>query len=475
MAVHQLSTQAPESNLGPTPSLRPVHVAVAVLALLYFWFWTVAFHRIQDAPFAGFANVFVTGSGDFEHFYRAAEALRHGSDLYASGAGGYIYPPLVAFLFMPLTFLKVQDAALVMLVVNMAMGLACAGFAAAEVLRRFRLASAPADVIVVAAVATLLVATRLRSEFQMWQTDVPMMLLLVLALRWLDDKPRLAGLALGMAVLIKYMPILYLPYLLLRRRFVAASWMAAGMAAFALLPALASGWFVNLQNLAIAFSGLLRLLGLPPLGPRLAKVNAMTADYSVSVTSGLARWLGPSAPPVEALAISLAVALIVVLAIARIYGAAGVATLRWPSAGTQREQPYDGIVAIEWMALIVFALAFGPQTNPRHTSLLLMAATVLSALLCLSKAGVPRWPAAAATAVLVFGLVFPPDLPGLEATLIWWRAVGGTGWCLVVMLPLLFLAGVSRVVRRDITAPLGTPERSEVDAWFGLSSTSRRR
>ena len=250
------------------------------------------------------------------------------------------------------------------------MGLACAWFAAAEVLRRFCLASARADVIVVAAVATLLVATRLRSEFQMWQTDVPMMLL-VLAL--------------------------------------------------------------------------------------------------------LARWLGPSASPAEALAISLAVALIVVLAIAWIHGEAGVASLRWPSAGTQREQPYDGIVAIEWMALIVFALAFGPQTNPRHTSLLLMAATVLSALLCLSKAGVPRWPAASATAVLVFGLVFPPDLPGLEATLIWWRAVGGTRWCLVVMLPLLFLAGVSRVVRRDTTAPLGTPGRSEVGAWFGLSSTSRRR
>ena len=448
MVVHELSEQAIASNLRPPPSLRPVHVAVTVLALLYLWFWTVAFHRIHDAPFAGFAKVFVTGSGDFEHFYRAAEALRSGGDLYASGARGYIYPPLVAFLFMPLTLLSVQGAALAMLVINLVMGLACAWLAAAEVLRRFRLGSAAADVIVVAAVATLLVATRLRSEFQMWQTDVAMMLLLVLALRWLDRNPQLAGLALGMAVCIKYMPILYLPYLLLRRRFVAASWLVAGMAAFALLPALASGWAANLQHLAIAFSGVLRLLGFAPIGPRVAKVDAMTADYSVSVTSGLARLLGPSAPPADALAVSFAIASLVLLAIALVYRSAGVATLRWPAAEAQRQQPHDGLVAIEWMALMAFALAFGPQTNPRHTSLLLMVATVLAALLCLPQAGVPRWPAIAATAVLVFGLMFPPDLPGLGSTLAWWRAIGGTGWCLVVMLPLLFQAGVHGVVRR---------------------------
>lgn len=451
MAVDELKLngQAFVPKLVPPSSLRPVHFALVLLALIYAWFLTVCLHRIHDAPFAGFAHVFVTGSGDFEHFYQAGQAMRNGADLYASGAGGYIYPPLVAFVFMPLTLLSVQDAALAMLFANLAMGLACAWFAAAEVLRRLRLGGAPADVIVVAAVATLLVATRLRSEFQMWQTDVAMMLLLVLALRWLDRRPQLAGLALGMAVCIKYMPVLYLPYLLLRRRFVAASWMVAGMAAFAFLPALASGWAANLRYLGIAFSGLLRLLGLQALGPRVANIDSMTADYSISVTSGLARLLGPSTAPVDALAISLAIALIVLLVIASIYRAADVAVLRWPNAEAQRQLPYQGLVAIEWMALMAFALAFGPQTNPRHTSLLLMVATVLAALLCLPREGVSRRTAVAATVVLVFGLAFPPDLPGLESTLAWWRAVGGNGWCLAVMLPLLIRAGVSSVVRRD--------------------------
>ena len=81
-------------------------------------FWVVAAHRIDGKPFSGFAHVFVTRCGDFEHFYFAALAMREGGDLYASGEGGYIYPRLIAFLFMPLTLFSVKAAALIMLVLN---------------------------------------------------------------------------------------------------------------------------------------------------------------------------------------------------------------------------------------------------------------------------------------------------------------------------------------------------------------------
>ena len=346
-----------------------------------------------------------------------------------------IYPPLVAFLFIPLTALSVQGAALVMLVLNLAMGVACSWLAARATLRRLALPSAWGDVLVVAAVASVLVATRLRSEFQMWQTNVPMMLLLLLALRWLDLRPRLAGLALGMAVGVKYLPVVYLPYLLLRRRFRAAAWMVLGTLTFAVLPALVSGWSSNVENLEVAFWGLLRLLGFGALGPHVARVDAMTAEYSVSITSGLARLLGPAGPPAQALAIACAIAALVLAAVALVYRAAGVPLLRWPSARLQRLAPWRAVVAIEWPALMAFALAFGLQTNPRHTSLLLMVATPLAASLCRPLRGGRRWPAVTATSVLVFGLVFPPGLPGLEPALAWWRSVGGTGWC-IALLPL---------------------------------------
>jgi hypothetical protein len=328
-----------------------------------------------------------------------------------------------------------------MLLLNLAMGLACAWLGAREVIRRFQINPAIDSVLIVAAVATLLVVTRLRSEFQMWQTNVPMMLLMLVGLRYLDPRPRLAGLSLGMAVSIKYLPLLFLPYLLLRRRFAAAAWMAVGSVGFALLPALASGWQNNLQDLQVAFSGLLQLLGFAAVGAHSANVDPITIGHSVSITSAISRLLGPDTSTAQALLLSGAIALLVVGGVARIYQAMGRPFLRWPNAATQATQPYLGMVALEWMALMTLALAFSPQTNPRHTSLLLMVAAPLAAMLCFPRPGVPRWPVFTATAIMLFGLLFPPNTAALAATLNWWRTMGGTGWCMALMLPFVFIAG----------------------------------
>ncbi|HMC16257.1 MAG TPA: glycosyltransferase family 87 protein [Albitalea sp.] len=433
-------------------------IALAGLALVYAWIWVVSAHRIDGQPFAGFAPVFVTGCGDFEHFYHAARAMRDGTALHASGVHGYIYPPLIAFVFMPLAWLPVKSAALVMLVLNMAMGVACAWVAAREVARRFEIDASPTNVLVVAAVATLLVVTRLRSEFQMWQTNVPMMLLMLLALRWLDRRPQLAGLALGMAVSIKYLPLLFLPYLLLRRRFAAAAWMVAGTVGFALLPAIVSGWHSNLQDLRIALAGILGLLGVAVAGTPVANVDPITAGHSISLTSALSRWFGPDVPTRHVLAVSAALALGLVAVIAQIYRRMGRPVLRWPSAAAQQGRPYLGIVALEWTALMVLALAFSPQTNPRHTSLLLMVAVPLAAMLCLPRAGTPRWPALAAAAILLFGLLFPPNTPAFVAALSWSRSNGFTGWCMAAMLPFFFIAGLRYLAAApDAIRADGTP------------------
>jgi hypothetical protein len=244
-----------------------------------------------------------------------------------------------------------------------------------------------------------------------------------------------------MAVSIKYLPLLFLPYLLLRRRFAAAAWMVVGIVGFAFLPALASGWQANLQDLQIALSGLLQLLGFASVGVHAANVDPITVGHSVSITSAISRLLGPDVATSRALLISGAIALLVVGVIVQIYRATQRPLLRWPNAAAQAAQPYLGIVALEWMALMTFALAFSPQTNPRHTSLLLMVAAPLAAMLCFPRPGVARWPAISAAAIMVFGLVFPPNTPALATTLNWWRTIGGTGWCMAAMLPFFFIAG----------------------------------
>jgi hypothetical protein len=441
-------------------------LSLGVLGLVYVWFWVVIAHRIGGHPFEGFASVFVTGCGDFEHFYHGAKALRDGTDLYASGVHGYIYPPLIAFLFTPLTFFSVQTAAWIMLVVNLGLGLMCAWVLSAEVVRRLDIGESFERMVVVMALATVLGATKLRSEFQMWQTNILLMAALVLALRFLDKRPQLAGLLLGLAFNIKYLPILFLPYLVLRRRYQAAAWYVIGIFVFALAPALVSGWSLNLHHWAVALSGMAHLLGLAPVAAQVANIDPIGIGHSISITSGLSRILGVDAPPWHAMSVAACIAIATALVLRWIYADRAKPVFAWPAADQQDAQPYRGMVALEWAALMTLALAFSPQTNPRHASMLLMALVPLSAMLCFAPAGTSRWPAFAATAILFFGLAFPPNTPEFARQLVWWRDVGGAGWCMVLMLPFFFIAGFTHIeaaqgVCRETTLNDASPEALE--------------
>jgi hypothetical protein len=429
-----------------TPS-RPwvVPLSLVAIGLVYLWFWTVVSHRIAGQPFEGFAKVFMTGCGDFEHFYLGAQALRDGTDLYASGVRGYIYPPLIAFLFTPLTFFSVQTAAWIMLVVNLALALACTWVLSQEVVWRLDIGGSFGHVIVVMALTTLLAAPKLRSELQMWQTNILLMTALVFALRVLDARPWLAGLLLGFAFNIKYLPIIFLPYLLLRRRHAAAAWFVAGIGVFGLMPALVSGWDANLANWSVALSGIAHLLGLSTVMPEAANVDPIGIGHSISITSGLSRLLGENAPPSHAMSIAACVAIAVALALRHVYADRRKPLFAWPAAQGQDAQPYRGMVVLEWAALMALALAFSPQTNPRHASMLMMAFAPLAAILCFPSSKAARWPALAAAAILFFGLAFPPNTPEFAKQLEWWRMVGGAGWCMVLMLPFYFAAGFAHL------------------------------
>jgi Glycosyltransferase family 87 len=292
---------------------------------------------------------------------------------------------------------------------------------------------------------------------QMWQTNIPMMVALLLALRHLDARPGLAGLLLGLAVNIKYLPLVYLPYLLLRRRFEAAAWFVVGIVVFAVLPSAATGWSANVQHWATALSGLARLLGFAALATEPANIDLITAGHSISITSGIARALGPESAPSVALVAAGVLAIAAALVLGGVYGFAGKPKLRWPRAIEQQAQPYLGMVALEWMALMSLTLAFSPQTNPRHTCLLLMAFAPLAAMLCVPRPNVARWPAWAATGILFFGLVLPPNTPEFASELARWRDLGGAGWCMLGMLPFFLFAGFTYLdarPARSAAAPL---------------------
>ena len=202
-------------------------------------------------------------TGDFVHFFAAAKAMVHGQDIYTSGIGWYIYPPLLAFLYTPLASLPQSAAATILLVCNMTLMLLSVFLATREFAYRFGARIGAWTTCAVALTAVLLTADKLKGELQMWQTNMLLLFLFTSALCLLDRRPWLAGLVLGFAFNIKYWPVVLVPYLLLRRRWTTAAAFAASIMAFALLPAVETGWNVNLRNQAVAYRGLLRVVGLP--------------------------------------------------------------------------------------------------------------------------------------------------------------------------------------------------------------------
>lgn len=382
-------------------------------------------------------------TGDFGHFYHAARAMNEGQDIYASWEQGYIYPPLLAFLYEPFAMLSEPTAARCVLFLNLLLLTASALLAARELSRRWGgvpgLAAAG-----FAFAAVLLTEDKLRGEIQMWQTNCLMLFLLTSALCLLDRWPALAGAALGMAFNIKYLPILALPYLLLRRRFVAAGAFVISMVGFAFLPAIRTGWQTNLDYLVVAYRGLFRMVGIHTRGEA-ANIWSIDNGLSVSITSALARAL----PAGAALAVAGTVALGVLFWASRQYRRSNLSF--WYRADGQANNGNDpavrAIVGLEWVGLWVAALAFSPQTNTRHLSMLLLANTAAVVLLFGRRIDlrVPRWPLVAATGILAVALIFPPGgqrVPWLHGP---WHQLGGPTWAALLMYAVLLWFGLRQV------------------------------
>ncbi len=113
------TTQSPSPQ--PSPRVRaegggitlfadPAAVVLLIaLGVLFLIFFLQVAHRTRPGQ---------DHFGDFRHFYYAARAMLDHTDLYTSGTGGYLYPPLIAFMYTPVARLAYRHAALVMLVIN---------------------------------------------------------------------------------------------------------------------------------------------------------------------------------------------------------------------------------------------------------------------------------------------------------------------------------------------------------------------
>jgi hypothetical protein len=278
----------------------------------------------------------------------------------------------------------------------------------------------------------------------MLETDALMLLMFTLALWWLDRRPVLAGAALAFAFNIKYLSIVALPYLILRRRWRAAGSMIVGSAVFALLPALLLGWQENLRCLGVAFGGLLRWVGISSPGARAISVHDIGDMLSVSITSGLARLLhshGGSNAVVMLAAAIVGVAALGCVAI--LYRRSGFSLWAWPSPKQQLDEPYKPLVGLEWAGLITVALAFSPDTNVRHLVLAVIVNAAAATLLLAPAPGISR-----GRLIVGIVLIFVSFIMPVRGAAWFYFRYSIPGWCLLIGYLLILATGLEYVRRR---------------------------
>jgi Glycosyltransferase family 87 len=394
---------------------------------------------------------------DFREFYLAAEAMREGRDIYTVGVDGYIYPPLLAFLLLPMVPLGLYAATYLWLASNVVLLLASAVLGAQELRRRWSLEADPLLITAAVALALVLDADKLHVEFVFGQSNLWMLLAWVLGLRWLDRRPVAAGMALGLAANLKYLTLAAVPYMIFRRRYRAAASTMGGAVFGAILPALWLGWNGNLLCWSKALHGLAAMLvpNLAQAGD--ARVINVRAEMSYSITSAIVRVAGDAGVNLYSVALLLVVLAAFAFAIFRMYGSTGFRVRR--PRGTRPEDE-AGLVGLEWVGLVAAVLAFGPQTNSRHLSMLVIV-FLAGALLALSRnLRARRAPVIAGMVLLVCGLTLPP--PSWDRWMLHaWRVAGGVGWCIMIMYMTVLWVGLrhlasskrTRVIRLDL--PIG--------------------
>lgn len=412
------------------------------------------------------------GFGDFHVFHDAFRAVLAGEDLYRSGVGGYIYPPLFAVVFAPLGHLSMEHAGAVYTVLNGLTAFVCLWLAGDEVLRRF---AAPRDRAAVPAVMLLTLVVfsdKLRIELQGGQTDLWILLCVLLALRWLGTRPLLAGFMLGLAGNLKYQTLIVLPYLLIRGRWRALGSCLASMAGLALSTAIVFGWSRNLDYLGRAFGGMARMVGLGVDGPA-ANIRTISWNRSISVPSVAARvqeWAGwPTWAFVAMTGVAAGLCLLAVLALYRTHGQRALLG----RGGRADDATPNGraLVMLEWTGLLVAACVFGPQTNPRHMLLMMPVVTIAAMVALLPRpaglrdAGIRigRWAPLAACVGLFLAFVLPPGGRSTDHLVEAWRWIGGVSIATLVLLFVVVLASL-RWARGLGPPPSGTAGMSTIVA-----------
>ena len=380
---------------------------------------------------------------DFLVVYSAARAMSNQVDIYAGTAGLFIYSPFLAFIFQPLAALPERAAAIVWLALSASIIFAASLIAARKVTESWRLWQKEIDPSIpwlISATALLLSFAKIRSDFTLGQTDCLIIIGLVGVLWWMGRRPALAGIAAGATANIKYLALIFVPYFLIKRNYRAAIASMVSFLFFFTVPALEVG-LRSMKTYAIdAIAVLNRVAGVHELISLTATgrsdkpiVNSVTWDHSVSLTSSILRVTRSHGVP-DFIGGSLLVVLFAAIAVAIVLigRRSGVHLFQPPTAKTALS--YPGAGTIEWAALIVLALVFGPQTTARHMIFLILVYTVAMAIVLAQKRRGPQIALIVSMVATAVVLSLPFRETGFHPSLIALKSIGTASWCALVLI-----------------------------------------
>jgi hypothetical protein len=389
---------------------------------------------------------------DFFHFYAATVAMSRGEDIYLSGTHGYVYPPLLAFLYLPLAHLSDVSAAAVALTINVPLMILALVLGSRQAMTRLlnendNAPAFPGLLPLITALTAYITFGRVKAELTIMQTDVIVLAAYILAIYWMDKRPVLAGIVLGFALNIKYYTLPGLFYLLLRRRWRASAGFGLSAIMFALLPALRVGWRQNSRYLVIAFGGVLKSIGVQTGQSEAARVHRITDSLSVSISSGFARMMRHSHPQLTTPLTAMTILFFVILA-AWWYRQRGLPFLLWPEKTGQLGWPFRQLIALEWAGMMIGSVVFSPDANLRHMVLVLFTNSIAATLLLAGQDRHAKIP-------LIFGFLlqlFAFDTighvhsPKITDAFFY---VGGHGWCILIFYGVVLWTGLREICLRQ--------------------------
>ncbi len=169
-----------------------------------------------------------------------AECLWNGQPLLEC-APEFTYPPALAFAMIPFVPLSPELRLLIWYLISIAATLACVGLSEALVKRLYPAAANESNLIWIRAFTGLLSLKFILSVLTYQSYDTMILCVILFGLWALANRQAMiAGAALAFAAALKATPLIFLPYLLVKRRFVAAATFVVVFAVLCILPDLVS-------------------------------------------------------------------------------------------------------------------------------------------------------------------------------------------------------------------------------------------